>query len=186
MLSDRISCLFHFWWIVQAFVFHVCALLLKFDELSMYWNILFPSHRLFYTHVTKKGEISCKSCNSFKLTYRSFASLNCVQSRQSYKITRISFTHAKTCACILENDMLIYSVSFLAKNEVLWYQLKAVIFIETWRPYKGIKLYFKNIWYIWNLRSHRHNPPPPFPAMRNTTATNCWRLDLVTMFLFYN
>ena len=31
-----------------------------------------------------KGEISCKSCNSVKSTYRSFASLNLVQIRQSY------------------------------------------------------------------------------------------------------
>ena len=31
-----------------------------------------------------KGEISCKSCNSFKSTYRSLASLNFVQSQQSY------------------------------------------------------------------------------------------------------
>ena len=31
-----------------------------------------------------KGEISCNSCNSLKPTYQSFASLNMVQSRQSY------------------------------------------------------------------------------------------------------
>ena len=31
-----------------------------------------------------KGEIACKSCNSVKSTYRSFASLSLVQIRQSY------------------------------------------------------------------------------------------------------
>ena len=37
-----------------AIVLRICGLLLKFDELSMFWNILFPSHRLFYTHITRK------------------------------------------------------------------------------------------------------------------------------------
>ena len=30
------------------------GMLLKFDELSMFWNILFPTHRLFYMHSTRK------------------------------------------------------------------------------------------------------------------------------------
>ena len=38
---------------------------------------------ILHTH-HPKGEISWKSCTSFKSTYRSFASLNFVQSRQSY------------------------------------------------------------------------------------------------------
>ena len=43
-----------------------------------------------------KGEISCKSCNSVKWTYRSFASLNLVQIRQSYwQTTCIRYTSAK-------------------------------------------------------------------------------------------
>ena len=45
-------------------------------SLSIASNILHTYH--------PKVEISCKSCNSFKSTYRSFASLNLVQSRQSY------------------------------------------------------------------------------------------------------
>ena len=43
-----------------------------------------------------KVEISCKSCNSIKLTYRSFASLNLVQIRQSHwQTTCITHTSAE-------------------------------------------------------------------------------------------
>ena len=43
-----------FWWILQALVLRICGLLLKLDELSMFWNIPFPSNRLFYIHMTRK------------------------------------------------------------------------------------------------------------------------------------
>ena len=54
MLSDRALCLWHFLWILQALVFRTCSLLLKCDELSMFWNILFPLHQLFDIHSTRK------------------------------------------------------------------------------------------------------------------------------------
>ena len=54
MLSDRALCFASFWLIAQAFVLIVCDLLLKFDESVMFWNILIQSHRLFYTHITRK------------------------------------------------------------------------------------------------------------------------------------
>ena len=46
----------------------------RLKNLSLFWNILFPSHRLFYIHKYPEGKISCKLCKSVKSTYRSFAS----------------------------------------------------------------------------------------------------------------
>ena len=54
MLSDRAMCLCHFLLILQALVFRTCNLLLKCDELSMFWKILFPLHRLFNMHRSQK------------------------------------------------------------------------------------------------------------------------------------
>ena len=42
-------------WIMLALVLCISGLLLKFVELSMFGNILFPSHRLFYIHSTRNG-----------------------------------------------------------------------------------------------------------------------------------
>ena len=58
MLSDRAFCLCNFWWIVQALVLRVRGLLLKFGELSMFWNIIFQSHPLFYTPITHRRDIA--------------------------------------------------------------------------------------------------------------------------------
>ena len=56
------------------------------------------------------GEISWKSCNSFKSTYRSFASLNLVQSRQSNSITTcITFTSVK------KTSMFLYFINYYGK-----------------------------------------------------------------------
>ena len=41
-------------WILQALLLRTCSLLLKFCELSMFWNIFFPLHRLFHMHSTRK------------------------------------------------------------------------------------------------------------------------------------
>ena len=40
-------------WILQALELRTCSLLLMCGELSMFWNILFPLHRLFYMHSTR-------------------------------------------------------------------------------------------------------------------------------------
>ena len=41
-----------FVWILKALELRTCSLLLMCDALSMFWNILFPLHRLFYMHTT--------------------------------------------------------------------------------------------------------------------------------------
>ena len=43
-----------FLWILQGLVLRTCSLLLNCDELSMFWNILFPLHRLLFMHSTRK------------------------------------------------------------------------------------------------------------------------------------
>ena len=43
-----------FLWILQALELRTCSLLLMCGELPMFWNILFPLHRLFYMHRTRK------------------------------------------------------------------------------------------------------------------------------------
>ena len=54
MLSNRALCPCHFLCILQALVLLTWRLLLKCDEISMFWNILFPLHRLFNMHSTRK------------------------------------------------------------------------------------------------------------------------------------
>ena len=76
----------------------VYAILVNCDSISapymrfvtkVWWTFYVLEYSLSITSIIlhthhPKGEISCKSCNSFKSTYLSFASLNFVQSRQSF------------------------------------------------------------------------------------------------------
>ena len=95
MLSDRVMCLWHFfWWILQIIVLRTCSLLLKCDELSMFRNILFPLHQLFNMHSTRK--VRYRTSHAFPSNRPTEVSLNLVQSRQSNSITTcITFTNAK-------------------------------------------------------------------------------------------
>ena len=81
---------------MQALVLLVCGILLTFDEFSLFWNILFPSHRLFYTHIIRKMRYRARHAISSYRSTEVFATLKLVQSRQFYSnITCITFTSAK-------------------------------------------------------------------------------------------
>ena len=96
MLSGRALCLCHFF-VNSA---SIIAPYMQFI-ITVWWTFHALEYSLSITSIIlhaqyPKGEISRKSCNSFKLTYRSFASLDLVQSRQSNSITTcITFSSVK-------------------------------------------------------------------------------------------
>ena len=67
-----------------------------FIELSMFWNILFPLHGLFYTHITRK--MRYRSSHAFPSNRTTIVSLQCTWfkvSNPSKNTTCITFTSAK-------------------------------------------------------------------------------------------
>ena len=81
------------------FPIELCGLLLKFDDLSMFWNILFPKDRLFYKHSYSTREERYRPSHAIpsnRPTEVSIWVLNLVNSRQFYsKTTCINFTREK-------------------------------------------------------------------------------------------
>ena len=118
---------------VPGLVFPVGGSLLKFVDFPLVWNILSLLQRLFGFHCTQNRRYCASCAKPFKLTCRSFASLNMVQIWQIHsKTTYIMFTICKkNMSFSFIKQQTNYFVTFLLLTSICRFYKIVFIHIKT-------------------------------------------------------